>query len=78
MHGVCMQVEDIEEEVPPIFAALLQRPIQSPGASEVPGKIVVGGVEVQPDTHFRLVLTTKLENPHYLPEIAMQVQTPNT
>ncbi|XP_026194572.1 dynein heavy chain 6, axonemal [Cyclospora cayetanensis] len=71
--GQPLLVEDIEEDIPPMFAALLQLPIRRPVTSRDPTTVMLGGMEIQQDSHFRLMFSTKLENPHYLPEVAMQV-----
>ncbi|KAL8439117.1 hypothetical protein Efla_003357 [Eimeria flavescens] len=72
--GQPLLVEDIEEEVPPLFAPLLQLPLQSESlAAAAPVRLKIGDAELEKDPHFKLMFITKLENPHYLPEVAMQV-----
>lgn len=39
--------------------------------------IHLGDSDIEYDTNFRLYLTTKLANPHYLPEICIQVTLVN-
>lgn len=39
--------------------------------------IRLGDSDIEYDTNFRLYLTTKLANPHYLPEICIQVTLVN-
>lgn len=37
----------------------------------------VGNTDIEYDRHFKFYMTTKLANPHYLPEICIQVTLVN-
>lgn len=39
--------------------------------------IKLGDTDVDYDTNFRMYMTTKLSNPHYLPEVCVQVTLVN-
>ncbi|KAL8274015.1 hypothetical protein Esti_002104 [Eimeria stiedai] len=70
--GQPLLVEDIGEEVPAMFSPLLQLPLQSNGlGAAAPVKVKVGDSEIDKDPHFKLIFITKLENPHYLPEVCL-------
>lgn len=67
MAGKTVLIENIEESLDPTLDALLGRNLKR-------GKLVkLGDKEVEFNTNFRLILQTKLANPHYKPE--MQAQT---
>ena len=60
-----------------MFTPLLQMPLgeqtdsSAAGSGEGP-KVKIGDAEIPRHPNFRLMMLTKLENPHYLPEISMQ------
>eukprot|EP00891_Asterochloris_glomerata_P001497 jgi/Astpho2/1497/e_gw1.00026.129.1_t len=66
--GSTVLVEDLGEEVDPALQTVLQNQIVQQGSRRF---IRLAGSEVDYDPNFKLFLTTKLANPHYLPEICI-------
>ncbi|KAF6202116.1 hypothetical protein GE061_004514 [Apolygus lucorum] len=66
--GVTVLMENIEESLDPVLDTLLGRNLIKKGKA-----IKIGDKEVEFHQDFRLILHTKLANPHYKPE--MQAQT---
>ncbi|XP_044764909.1 dynein beta chain, ciliary [Coccinella septempunctata] len=66
--GATVLVENIEESLDPVLDSLLGRNLIKKGKA-----IMLGDKEVEYNSNFRLILHTKLANPHYKPE--MQAQT---
>ncbi|XP_045482107.1 dynein beta chain, ciliary [Harmonia axyridis] len=66
--GATVLVENIEESLDPVLDSLLGRNLIKKGKV-----IKLGDKEVEYNSNFRLILHTKLANPHYKPE--MQAQT---
>ena len=67
-NGDCLLLENIEESVDAVLDPLLGRNTIKKGKC-----IKIGDKEVEYHPKFRLILQTKLANPHYKPE--MQAQT---
>ena len=67
-NGDCLLLENIEESVDAVLDPLLGRNTIKKGKF-----IKIGDKEVEYHPKFRLILQTKLANPHYKPE--MQAQT---
>jgi dynein heavy chain len=67
-NGECVLIENIGESVDPVLDPLLGRNTIKKGRC-----IKMGDKEVEYSSSFRLILHTKLANPHYKPE--MQAQT---
>lgn len=69
-----MLIEDIQETLDPVLeSVLLKRVFMQNGRP----MIKLGDVDVDYDHNFRLYMTTKLANPHFLPEICIQVSLVN-
>lgn len=69
-NGVPMLIEDIEEFIDPSLDPVLQK------ATYVnAGRLLIhlGDQDIDYDPNFRFYLTTKLPNPHYLPEVCIKV-----
>ncbi|XP_060681399.1 dynein axonemal heavy chain 11-like isoform X1 [Hemiscyllium ocellatum] len=66
--GDTILIENLEETVDPVLNPVLARNTIKKGRY-----IKIGDKECEFDSHFRLILHTKLANPHYKPE--MQAQT---
>ncbi|KAL3274195.1 hypothetical protein HHI36_015611 [Cryptolaemus montrouzieri] len=66
--GATVLVENMEESLDPVLDSLLGRNLIKKGKA-----IKLGDKEVEYNSNFRLILHTKLANPHYKPE--MQAQT---
>lgn len=63
-------LEDIGESFDPVLEPILQKSVVNIGGRSV---IKIGDSEIDYDPKFRLFLTTKLPNPHYLPEVCNKV-----
>ncbi|XP_021708238.1 dynein heavy chain 6, axonemal [Aedes aegypti] len=73
-QGTPMLIEDIQETLDPVLeSVLLKRVFMQNGRP----MIKLGDVDVDYDHSFRLYMTTKLANPHFLPEICIQVSLVN-
>ncbi|XP_031637670.1 dynein beta chain, ciliary-like, partial [Contarinia nasturtii] len=68
IHGETVLIENITETLDPVLDSLLGRNLIKKGRA-----IKLGDKEVEYNITFRLILHTKLANPHYKPE--MQAQT---
>ncbi len=68
-NGQVVLIENVGENLDATLDPILSRSIFKRGRSYF---IKVGAEEVQYDPNFKLILQTKLSNPHYKPEIAAQ------
>lgn len=72
--GMPVLLEEVEETLDPSLGPILlkQTFVQS-------GRLLIrlGDSDVDYDTNFRFYLTTKLANPHYLPEVCIMVTIVN-
>ncbi|XP_076261923.1 dynein heavy chain at 93AB isoform X2 [Rhynchophorus ferrugineus] len=66
-QGSTVLVENIEETVDPVLDTLLGRNLIKKGKA-----IKIGDKEIEYNSMFRLILHTKLANPHYKPEMQAQ------
>ncbi|EDW38589.1 GL12690 [Drosophila persimilis] len=66
--GCTVLIENIDESLDPVLDSLLGRNLIKKGKA-----LKIGDKEVEYNSNFRLILHTKLANPHYKPE--MQAQT---
>ena len=62
-------VEDIEENIDPNIDPIVNNRPYKEGKTF---KIAFGNKDIPYNTDFKLFLTTKLSNPHYLPEVFIQ------
>eukprot|EP01062_Namystynia_karyoxenos_P002022 TRINITY_DN106_c0_g1_i3.p1 TRINITY_DN106_c0_g1~~TRINITY_DN106_c0_g1_i3.p1 ORF type:complete len:1103 (+),score=478.02 TRINITY_DN106_c0_g1_i3:3-3311(+) len=70
-NGLPVLIDDVGEQLDPALEPILQKQVYRDGGRYL---INLGGenaVEYNPD--FRLYMTTKMANPHYLPEICIKV-----
>merc|ERR1711871_1526875 len=72
--GKPLLLENVMEQLDPLLDPLLQKQFVKAGASTT---IRVGDQQVQYDPTFCLVITTKLRNPHYMPEVCVKVNLIN-
>lgn len=63
-------VENLGELVDPVLDPILARQLYKKGAVWY---IKVGDQEISYNSNFHLMLTSKLQNPHYLPEVSIKV-----
>ena len=64
--GFPVLIEHIGEQLPAILEPILLRQTFVKAAQEV---IFIGDFEIPYNSNFKLYMTTKLHNPHYLPEV---------
>ena len=68
--GTPVLMENVQEEMDPAIEPLLQKQIVVKGNSMT---LKIGDSIIEYDKNFRFYLTTKLRNPHYLPEVSTKV-----
>jgi dynein heavy chain len=73
-HGFGFMIEDVAETLDPSLAPVLLKQIYSSGGRKV---IKLGDQEIDYDPEFRLYITSKMPNPHYLPEVCIQTTLVN-
>lgn len=69
--GLPVLLEDVREELDPSLEPLLLKQVFKQGG--VPC-IRLGDATVEYSSDFKFYMTTKLRNPHYLPEVAVKVR----
>lgn len=72
--GTPVLLEELGESIEPSLQPVLARSLHTQG-----GRIMLrfGDVDIDYDQNFKLYMTTKLSNPHYLPEVCIQVTLVN-
>jgi len=68
--GKPLLIEDVEEALEPALEPILQRAVYKKGNRNL---IIIGDGEVDYDNNFRLYMTSKMPNPHYMPEVCIKV-----
>lgn len=68
-NGSALLLEDVAEELDSSLTPILAKQL-----SRQDGRLLIriGDAEVDYDTNFRLFMTTKLRNPHFLPDVCIQ------
>jgi dynein heavy chain, axonemal len=74
IQGYTVLIEDISEEIDPGLDSILTKSIYTDEGLQ---KINFGGRALIYDDRFRLFITTKLPNPHFLPEICIKMTVIN-
>lgn len=69
-QGYPLLIEDMKEDLNPLLEPLLMKQFTKEG-NEI--KCKIGDAKVSYNKDFRLYMTTKMSNPHYLPEIFIKV-----
>lgn len=69
-NGTCLIIEDAGEILDPTLDPILEKNLIPQGAGRF--SIRMGDQDVDYDTNFRMYITTKIPNPHYLPEISIK------
>ncbi|VDN99047.1 unnamed protein product [Rodentolepis nana] len=72
--GVPVLLENVGEELDPVLESLLLKQTFKQGGALC---IKLGDSVIEYSTDFRFYITTKLRNPHYMPEIAVKVTLVN-
>ena len=70
MSGASLLIENVEEALDPILEPVLLREYTKEKGT---CKMKIGAEEVPYNMDFRLFITTKMPNPHYVPEITIKV-----
>merc|ERR1719161_2824618 len=68
--GDCLLIESVGQDIDAILEPLLARAVIRRGRSQF--MIKLGGEEVDYDPKFKLIIQSKLSNPHYRPELFAQ------
>ena len=68
--GLPLLIEDVGETLDPALEPVLQKAVFKQGGRTL---IHLGDSDVDYDAAFKLYMTTKLPNPHYLPEVCIKV-----
>ncbi|CDI82066.1 dynein beta chain, flagellar outer arm, putative, partial [Eimeria acervulina] len=68
-NGDVLLIENLSEAIDPVLDPLVSRSVSRKGRTLY---VKMGGEDVEFSSSFRLLLQTKLPNPHYKPEIAAQ------
>jgi dynein heavy chain len=68
--GNPLLIEDVEENIEPALEPILQRAVYKQGNRLL---VTIGDSAVDYDEKFLLYMTSKMPNPHYLPEICIKV-----
>lgn len=63
-------IENVEEELDPSIEPVLQKQVIKKGAQLL---LRLGDTDVPYNPDFKLYITTKMPNPHYLPEVSIKV-----
>ncbi|KAJ3222973.1 Dynein heavy chain 7, axonemal [Clydaea vesicula] len=72
--GAPVLLENVKEEIDPVLDTILQKQTFKSGGATC---IRLGDAVIEYSPNFRLYITTKLRNPHYLPELAVKVSLLN-
>ena len=72
--GQPILIEDIEETLDPMLEPLLMKQFNIQNSRKM---IKLGDSDIEYDENFKMYFTTKLPNPHYLPEIFIRVTVIN-
>lgn len=73
-HGSTMLLEDMDQEIDPSIEAIVSKQVYKADGIL---KINLGNTAVDYHEDFKLLLTTKLPNPHFLPEVSIKVAVIN-
>jgi dynein heavy chain len=68
--GLPLLLEDLQETMEPALEPILQKAIFKQGSRNL---IRLGDSDVDYDANFKLYMTSKMPNPHYLPEVCIKV-----
>ena len=69
--GYPLLIEDVGEALNPILDSVLSKNL----VEQTPGRFTlrIGDTDLDYDNRFKLYMTTKMSNPHYLPEVSIKV-----
>ncbi|CCI43009.1 unnamed protein product [Albugo candida] len=69
-NGMQLLIEDVEETLEPSLEPILQKAVYMQNGRSL---IRLADSDIDYDANFRMILTTKLSNPHYSPEVYIKV-----
>jgi dynein heavy chain len=72
--GTSALIQDVQESFDSSLDPLLKQEVQQKAGRQV---IQIGSIDVAYNPNFRLYLTTRMANPHYLPEVFIRVSVIN-
>ena len=73
-YGACVLLENVQEELDPALEPVLLKQVFKKGGQNL---LHLGDADVPYSDEFRFVITTKLANPHYFPEVCIKVTVIN-
>lgn len=73
-YGKTLLLEDMPEDIDPSIEAIVSKQIYRADGIL---KINLGNNAVDYHENFKLIMTTKLSNPHFLPEVSIKVSVIN-
>jgi dynein heavy chain len=73
-NGHALILEDLGEVLDPVLTPVLEKQVYKQGGKHM---VRIGDADVEYDTSFRLYMTTRLPNPHYLPEVCIHTTLVN-
>jgi dynein heavy chain len=74
-NGRAMLIEDVGETLDPSLGPVLSQNLVDQGGGRL--ALRMGNQDIDYDKDFKLYITTKMTNPHYLPEITINVTLVN-
>ncbi|KAL0220777.1 hypothetical protein RCL1_000631 [Eukaryota sp. TZLM3-RCL] len=74
LYGTPVLLEDVSEELDPTLDPLLSKAFQKVGNKLI---IKLGDADIEYNPNFKLYITTKLQNPHYTPEVSTKTTLVN-
>ena len=69
-QGISVMIENVGEELDPAIEPLLQKQVVRKGNTAT---MKIGDATIEYNDNFQFFMTTKLRNPHYLPEVSTKV-----
>lgn len=71
--GGSLLIENVEEALDPILEPVLNKEISNEKGGAKNARIKIGSEEISYNNDFKLYITSKMPNPHYVPEIVIKV-----
>jgi len=69
-NGFTLLIEDVQEDIDPVLDPVLKKIVRSIGGRKL---LRLADQDLDWNDNFRLFMTTKLTNPHYMPELSVKV-----
>lgn len=74
MQGQTILLRDVGESLDPTLENILNKAVTKVGKSQF---VMMGETEISYDDRFKLLITTRIPNPHYTPEVSTKVAVIN-